>query len=260
MNPIFRFQFNLFTIFLFAVFTSSCRSVPKQEKTSVPSTVMFLSGDARSLKGDSIKPLNVGDIVEPGTVLQTAASGFYMVLSLGEEIGPPNRFGSGGIFDPEIHPANLLLLRTDSAVRLNEVTREISPKGKSVRDEVQLKLAVGAILGNVKTNSTYLIELTNGVFIMQPGTFWLDAAGNAKVFEGRGEIQLPSRGITNVLTAVQRFYVKTGQVDSSDKPWEENWRHNLWLPSDPMYVPWATPEGVKPESRYPTHPPAGRPF
>jgi hypothetical protein len=255
-----RSQFNFSAILVTLVLSSSCSSIPKSENSSAPSTVIYLIGGARSLRGNSINEIKVGDIVESGTTLQTATSGVYMVLSLGETTRPPHHFGNGGIFDPEIHPANLLLLGTDCILRLQQITNELSPTGKRAGVEVRLALINGGIKGNVKTNTTYRINLTNGVFIMRPGTFWMNSSGSACVLEGSGEIRLPSRGITNVLTAGEKFNAETGEMTTVERTASKDWRHNFWLPSDPVYINWAIPDGVKSGLLYPIHPPDGRPF
>ena len=84
--------------------------------------------------------------------------------------------------------------------------------------------------------------------MMQSGTFWINSTGSAHVFEGQGEIRLPSKGVTNVLTAESQFDSETGKVTVFDNTLSKEERHNLWLPSDPLFVGWATPKVITPES------------
>jgi hypothetical protein len=248
---------SLFALFLIGLLASSCHSIPKSENTA-PSTVMLLMGNARSIGADrrSARALKSGDVIqEPETWLQTADLG-HLYLYLGEKIRPPNTSYGGGIYDPAIRPANLLLLNDNSTLQLKKVSRELSTNKKTQKEQIVLALYNGMIRGNVKTNSAFQVYFTNGVFLMEAGVFGMDSTGNVALLDGRGEIRMSSRGITNVLTANQKFDAETGSVTNFITGQFGHSQHDIWLPSDPMYIPWSQPESTK--SPY-TLPP-NRPF
>lgn len=247
-----------------ALIISACSCTCTPEKPSPPSTVMFLQGDARyrPIGQEAWKSIYVGTLIEPGALIQTPQSTLpTMYVYLGEKAVPPKKTFNGGVYDPALRPSNLLCLRGDSVIRIQDITNELSPDNKILRQRICLALYVGTIQANVKSNSIFLVGITNGVFIMQPGIFRMDAAGNIAIFEGQGELRLPDRGLTNLITANQRFDVQTGVIAGFDTMDNPNWRHDIWWASDPIYFNWAKPETITPVDReriYKT--PLHRPF
>lgn len=222
---------------------------------------MFLmAGEARhSTNGDFWEPIKVGDRLPPGTLIQTPDSGFFtLYLYLGEKAVLPQAQGSGSVYDPAVRPANLLALAGDTIVRIKDITNELSPDGKILKQKIHLALYRGTIQGNVKSNSTFLISSTNGVFTMQPGIFRMSSTGSVTVYEGQGELRVPSTNATNHLAAHQRFDAETGSVLNFDLTQSKNWRHNIWWTSEPAYFDWAKPEPIDRKALYKL--PPSRPF
>jgi hypothetical protein len=149
-----------------------------------------------------------------------------------------------------------LLLGENTVVRMDAITSDPASGTKNRDEQIALFLVRGEIQGNVKKRapgSVYEVKFTNGVVTMGEGTYRLDAAGKFSVLEGRGTISFVGRNITNTLSAAQMFDFKTATVTNlavADSPLA---RHDMWLPSDPIYVPWANE--LQKASAEPSHPP-----
>lgn len=235
--------------FIAALIAASCKTVPEQE-LPIPSTAMKLDGGARySQDGATWKAIEVGDSIPSGSIIQTARFG-KLVISLGEKtmtVTSPSGFGSGGLYDPAVHPANLLGLADDSIVKLRNVKSERLADSKMRKDVVELVLERGMIQGNVKKQSQesqYQVQFKNGVLTMHEGTYQMDNSGNVSIFDGHGEIRFPGRNLTNQLTVFQKLDAETGAITNFPPP-SLDWRHDIWLAHDPFYEPWSTPPHVK---------------
>lgn len=225
---------------------------------------MLLEGEARyrPVGHHAWKTIRVGSLIGPGAIVQTTKSQFSTVyLYLGEKtVTPKTPFGHGGLYNPTLHPANLLGLYDDTIIQLREITNELSDE-KILKQKIQLTLYGGTIRGNVKTNTTLRIDLTNGVFVMQTGTFNMNSSGNVDLFEGSGELRLFDRGTTNFLTSNESFDAKTGKITELDITKVPTWRHDIWLPSDPAYIDWVKPPTITPIDRELSYKkPPSRPF
>lgn len=226
-----------YLFFLFIILTCSCQLVPQKE-TSNPSTVMRLVGDARwSRDGTNWHNLRIGSLIQAPSYVQTAVKS-ELILSLGEKakISTFTPFG-GMVYDPAVHPANLLKVYSGSIVILKKITNEQLSK----RGEIILGVPIGKIQGFVKKHdpdSKYEVRLTNAVVTMQEGIYRLDAKGNVSLFEGHGVICQRANGNTIQLSGAQKFDAKTTSITNLFIPLVEDWHHNIWLPHDDVSVPW----------------------
>ena len=224
-----------------AVATLGCKSAKDDE--SHISTIMRVRDGARysSDNGTTWKPIKKGGFLEPGDAVQTARSS-DVYISLGERVRPMPRVGSP--FDPVVHPSNLLRLFSDSFIVINKVERITTPEPPGCANHIRFALRAGAVQGNVKSmpaGSVYEVVLTNGIARMQECIYRLDAGGNLAVLQGSAEIEFKGRNSTNRVASGEAFDAISGQVEQMPPPRTANWTHDIWLPADPMYIPWAEP-------------------
>ena len=215
------------------------------EEKPLPSTVVKLVGDARwsNDDGKTWKPLKVGQKLESRLVIQTATFGRAYIL-LGEDVHSliENSHAGGALFDPEQYPENLIGLLDNSALDLISVRHEANTRKTPPVEQTELKLRGGTMLANVKqlsTNSLFLIRCsTNAALKMQSAVAQIAATGDFVVFKGTVNVSLLEKQFTTNVVALQRFDAMTMTATNFDSPYN-NWKHDIWLPSDPVYENWA---------------------
>ena len=139
--------------------------------------VMRIKGLARYSTGNNIwVPLKVGDVVKPGTVIQTAAKS-SVDFALSEGAGPV------------VHPAtsetlsyqptaeqNLVRMWENTLLGVDKLT--FTQTGADVVTETQLDLKAGHIFGSVKklsAASKYEVKIPNGVAGIRGSTYDISA-------------------------------------------------------------------------------------
>lgn len=160
--------------------------------------VVRINGSARYTTGGGVwQPLRVGDLVKPGTVIQTdTQDGSYVDLVIGggsaamvarptplQEATAPSK---GGLvrYQPS-KQQNALRVFENTVLGIDKLTT--MDTGADVVTETQLDLKAGHILGNVsKMNaaSRYEIKLPNGVAGIRGTVFHIYADGRLTVSSG----------------------------------------------------------------------------
>jgi hypothetical protein len=191
-----------------------------QTSDESPAKVVRLKGDARYSTGNNVwQPLKVGDIVRPGTLIQTASNS-RLDLALGS--GAPGVAQSGA-------PSTMLSYRPSSEqnmIRIWENTLLSVDKmtethtGADVVTETQLDLKAGRITGTVKKMSAaskYEVKIPNGVAGIRGTVYDISADGVIKILSGSGVMAYPGPDgspATQVIMGMQQFDVRTGVLSA----------------------------------------------
>jgi hypothetical protein len=196
------------------------------QTTTGKAKVIKMKGQARFTTGNGVwQPLKVGDVLKPGTVIQTAMEkGSYVDLVLGEGAGGTVVEAGGGASATASPVANYQAKGQQNLVRIWENTALGFDKLTSMKtgaDEVtetQLDLKTGHITGNVKKMSAaskYEIKLPNGVAGIRGTIFDITAEGVVKVADGSVVIAYMAADgsvTTKVVTGGNQFDARTGEI------------------------------------------------
>jgi hypothetical protein len=189
--------------------------------------VLKVSGGARYSMdgGKTFSMLNKGDVLQPGTMIQTADRS-TVDLMLGEPRLSPlaspvsvpgvvatSSFGGGGS-SGESPKANVIHIFPNSVLSVDKLTMERT--GMDEVSETQLDLKAGRILGNVKklsAASRYEIKVPNGVAGIRGTGYMADANGTIYVFIGSMVFSyLDAQGNPQVVT------ITAGQMFNPSQP------------------------------------------
>jgi hypothetical protein len=187
--------------------------------------VVRLKGAARYSTGNNVwQPLKVGDVVKPGTVIQTAAKS-HVDLILGDGSAPVARPVAGEMlsYQPTAEQ-NLVRMWENTLLSVDKLT--FTETGAGVVTETQLDLKAGHIFGMVKKMSAaskYEVKIPNGVAGIRGTTYDISAEGVVKVLVG--SVVLAYVGpdgtvVTQVVMGSQKFDARTGvlsQLSDLDK-------------------------------------------
>ena len=177
--------------------------------------VMRIKGAARYSTGNNVwAPLKVGDVVRPGTVIQTAAkSSVDFVLSEGTApIVRPTPSESFS-YQPTAEQ-NLVRMWENTLMGVDKLT--FTQTGADVVTETQLDLKAGHIFGSVKklsAASKYEVKIPNGVAGIRGSTYDISAEGVIKVLVGMAVLSYVGPGgtfQTQVIMGLQQFDARTG--------------------------------------------------
>jgi len=195
--------------------------------------VVRITGAARFSTGGPFQPLKVGDIIKPGTILQTdqkEGSFVDVVLGEGAESAPmspvydqttvSSSISAGALSYQSKANQNVVRLWADTAMSIDKLTAQQT--GAGVVSETELDLKRGRITGNVKkmtAGSKFDIKLPNngiagirgtGFDISVTGTLWVRVINGAIVlaFYKTGE----TTPTTEVITGGQQLDPATGLI------------------------------------------------
>ncbi len=188
-----------------------------QPVTQRTATVVRIKGAVRYATGpNAMKELKVGDVVKPGSVLQTASASSCDLL-LGEGTGPVSRSAAGEV--PSYHPTskqNMVRLWENTLLGIDSLTEKQT--GADIVSDTQLDLKAGRVSGSVRkmsSASTYEIKIPVGVAGVR-GTFYdISAEGVIKILEGSmvlAYVGPNNTPITQVIGALQQFDARTGTL------------------------------------------------
>jgi hypothetical protein len=192
-----------------------------QTGASFTAKVVRVTGGARySVSGQIWQTLKAGDVLAPGTLVQTAKTKATIEIQLGP--GP----GSD---------ANIIRLFDDTALEIKKLATPTG--GLEGTEEIELDLRAGQILGVVKKfkeGSSYQVMLPAGAAGVRGdatdnrGTVYvLKSTGNLVVLAGKMAIAIASDNtVAQVVSADQQFDPTTGQVSklASDASERKLWR------------------------------------
>lgn len=190
--------------------------------------VAKIVGAARYHTGDGQwRPLHVGAVLKPGSVVQTSKDReSYVDLILGEgggsgvlrpvsSMSAAGAGGGAGGYKPSASQ-NIVRVLDNTQLGIDKLTA--TQTGSDVVTDTQLDLKAGRIMGNVKKMSAasrYEVKLPNGVAGIRGTGFWLSSDGVVAVREGTVvDAYVDSNGnpLTQVVTNNQEFDPRTGQV------------------------------------------------
>jgi hypothetical protein len=159
-------------------------------------TVLRIKGTARYTLGNNIwQPLSTGQVLHPGSVIQTSRdAGSYVDLALGEGAGTtvtasplastaPAKGGTIS-FKPTTQQ-NTVRVMENTVLGIDKLN--VMETGADVVSDTQLDLKSGRIVGNVKKMSAasrYEIKLPNGVAGIRGTVYDITADGTIRVASG----------------------------------------------------------------------------
>ncbi len=195
-----------------------------QTVTQGSARVVRMKGDARYTVGaGTFKPLKLGDVLKPGTIVQTSREkGAFVDLVLLEgagEVAMPASSGGAGApgtmaYQPKAEQ-NIVRITENSALGIDKLTS--TQTGAGAVTETQLDLRAGRILGSVKKMSAaskYEIKFPNGVAGIRGTSYEFTAEGVLKITIGQAIIAYSTpAGVvqTQIVNGGQTFDARTGK-------------------------------------------------
>lgn len=181
--------------------------------------VVRLKGGARYSTGNDVwQPLKLGDVVRPGTVIQTAGDS-RVDLVLGDASAPVARPTPSDVLSYQpIAEQNIVRIWENTLLGVDKLTEMRT--GMDVVTETQLDLRAGHITGSVKKMSAasrYEVKLPNGVAAIRGTVYECYAEGVIKVREGSAVATYTGptgTRLTQVINAMQMFDIRTGTLSS----------------------------------------------
>jgi hypothetical protein len=190
-------------------------------------TVLRIKGTARYTLGNNIwQPLSTGQVLQPGSVVQTSRdAGSFVDLALGEGAGTvipasplaataPSMGGSIN-FKPSTQQ-NSVRVMENTVLGIDKLS--VMQTGADVVSDTQLDLKSGRIVGNVKKMSAasrYEIKLPNGVAGIRGTVYDITADGTIRVASGSVVISfVDSQGNvqTRSIMGGQEYNSRTDQI------------------------------------------------
>lgn len=186
--------------------------------------VVRMKGQARYTTGNNVwQPLKVGDVVKPGTVIQTSkGKGDFVDLALGDGNAPIASSASPSTtivtpisYQPRTEQ-NFVRIWENSLLGVDKLTT--LDTGADVVSDTQLDLKAGHIFGSVKKMSAasrYEVKIPNGVAGIRGTTYDITVDGVVKVSAGLvviAYIGADGSPVTQDVRGGQQFDARTGQV------------------------------------------------
>jgi len=189
--------------------------------------VVRVKGHARySVAGSGWQPLKVGDVLRPGSVIQTGLErDSFVDFVLGDGMAPVAALSGGPASpfqpSPVVHrqpkaEQNVVRVFENSVVGIDKLTS--TDTGADTVSETQLDLQRGHIFGSVKKMSAaskYEVKLPNGVAGIRGTIYDITSDGVVRVASGSVVVAyMGSDGsvITQLVNAGQQFDARTGQL------------------------------------------------
>jgi hypothetical protein len=194
--------------------------------------VVRLKGAARASSGNFVwQPIKVGDVLQPGTMIQTSADpGSYMDLALGGNQTPapqsmvyrpsiPSSFAPATTTFQPTSEQNTIRVWGDGILAIDILST--IQTGEQPVTHTQLDLKRGHLTGNVKklsAASKYEIKFPNGVAGVRGTVFDIQAAGIIKVYLGSMVVAWvdpqTQKVTTQTITGGQSYDVSTSQFSA----------------------------------------------
>jgi FecR protein len=196
--------------------TAQTPVVANPTSPEVTAKVVNLKGKARvSNDGKSWQPVAKGDVIRPGSVIQTAGNGSFVDIVLGTKEGTgavgaqPVAFNPASAGGGESVNQNVVRLYENTVLAIDKLTLEKT--GADEVSETQLDLRAGQIMGNVKklsAASKYEIKIPNGVAGIRGTTYLIAASGVVNVLTGSVVVAVVDKDggvVTRVVSAGFRY-------------------------------------------------------
>jgi len=230
-------------------------------------TVIRLKGAARYATGSKAgQLLKVGDVIQPGSVIQTADKS-RVDFVLGEAVAPPQRRGASDVMAPMSYQPtveqNVLRMWENTLLGIDKLS--ITQTGADEVSDTQLDLKAGHIFGVVKKMSAaskYEVKIPNGVAGIRGTVFDISAEGIVKVLSG--SVVLAYVGpdgtvVTQVIMGLQQFDAPSNTLkplpESEQKSLDQYRLDTPSRPPGPPRPPPGPPPWVPP-SRFRPGPPS----
>ena len=202
-----------------AMVSTLAAQTPKQGTAKV----VRLKGAARYTTGNNVwQPLKVGDIVKPGTIIQTADKS-RVDLVLGDSSAPVARPVAGDMltYQPNAEQ-NMVRMWENTLLGIDKLA--VMETGADEETLTQLDLKAGHIFGMVKKMSAaskYEVKIPNGVAGIRGTVYDISAEGVIKVLSG--SVVLAYVGpdgtvVTQVVMGLQEFDARTGTMTPLPNP------------------------------------------
>jgi hypothetical protein len=189
-----------------------------QTANDMVAKVIRIQGGVRYKAGNNDwLPLKGGDIVKPGTIIQTAG-GAFVDFALGSgsiPVARPSAPSEGLAFQPSA-TQNVVRLWGNTLLSIDKLTS--TQTGADEVTETQLDLKAGHIFGTVKkmsAGSKYEVKIPNGVAGIRGTIFDISAEGVIKVVSGSCVVAYVGPNgtvVTQVVGQNQYFDTRTGTL------------------------------------------------
>ena len=191
-----------------------------QTANEIGAKVVRLKGDVRYKVGNNDwQPLKAGDVVKPGTSIQTAGNNSHVDLVLGEGSVPSARpTPSEGIHFSPNADQNFVRVWENTLINIDVLTS--TQTGADEVTETQLDLKAGHIFGMVKkmsAGSKYEVKIPNGVAGIRGTVYDISAEGVIKMPSGTCVVAYPGPNgavMTQVISPLQMFDCRTGTLSA----------------------------------------------
>jgi hypothetical protein len=196
--------------------------------------VVNIKGAARYMTGGTSdwKPIKVGAILKPGSVIQTAADSYVDVVlnnakatqglgsSLTSEVYASSTSSDNDTYKPKV-VQDAIRIFENTVLGVDKLT--LMKTGADTVTETQLDLKAGRIFGTVRklsATSVYEIKIPNGVAGIRGTIYLIGADGVLSVLTGSVVISFVSAGatVTKEVPAGYQFNPVTGQVTPITNP------------------------------------------
>lgn len=194
--------------------------LPAQPPAQGAAKIVRIKGAARYTTGDNKwHTLNVGDVLKPGTVIQTASGSQVDMLLWDREQVSERMISPVFVYRPDAETrVNMVRMYENTVLALDKLAW--METGADLVTETQLDLRAGRIFGTVKKMtgaSKYEVTFPNGVAGIRGTVYMLDASGLVKVLSGQVVISYvkPDGSIvTQVVQGGQMYDPITGLLTS----------------------------------------------
>lgn len=191
-----------------------------QQPAQGAAKVVRIKGAARYTTGDNKwHTLNVGDILKPGTIIQTASGSQVDMLLWDREEVSERMITPVFVYKPDVETrVNVVRMYENTVLALDKLTW--METGVDLVTETQLDLRAGRIFGTVKKMtgaSRYEVKFPNGVAGIRGTVYMLDASGLLKVLSGQvvmSYVKPDGSVVTQVVQGGQMYDPVTGLLTS----------------------------------------------
>jgi len=201
-----------------AVAIAMVASAAAQQMNQGTAKVVRIKGSARYASANNEwHNLRVGDILKPGSIVQTAdKSRVDIVLADPEATASKAPWGDGVASYTPVAEQNFIRVWENSVLAIDKLS--VANTGADVVSETQLDLKTGRLFGTVKkvsAASKYEVKIPNGVAGVRGTIYTVSSAGVVSVLVGSVVIAFVDASgnvVTQVVSGGQQFDTSTGQI------------------------------------------------
>jgi hypothetical protein len=206
------FKSLVFVAVAFAMVTAASA----QQMVQSVAKVVRLKGAAQYSTANNVwQKLKVGDVLNAGTIIQTAKdSRVDMVLGDRNATAPDKKWGNVTTFQAEAEQ-DFIRLYENAVLVLDKM--QVADTGAEKIRETSLDLRAGKIFGTVRklsAASKYEVKVPNGVAGIKGTAYFLSAEGLLTVLKGSVYISYTGPNgqiVVQIVMANQQFDIRTGQ-------------------------------------------------